>query len=261
MSESTAAVNASREGGVFRITLNRPESLNSVNDDLVEQLEAAVDAAAADPQVRVVVLSGNGRGFCSGADLKRERKDSAGDSVLDRANRIVQKLSTMDKPVVGAINGAAAGVGCSFALACDLVVAAPDAYFLLAFTNIGLMPDGGATALVPALVGRARAQEMALLGQKIPGPKAEQWGLIYHAATDADDFDTTVQNLIARFTEGPPLAFGLTKQAVNAATLDLLTAAQAREVEGQMGTLIPSNDFKEAVVAFKEKRKATFNGN
>lgn len=257
----TQTVQVENEGGIFRITLNRPDALNAVNIALATELEAALDRAAADDSVRVVVLSGNGRGFCSGADLNRDRNTEDSDSsddVLAKCNRITQKITAMAKPVVGAINGVAAGVGASFALACDLVVAKENAYFLLAFTNIALMPDGGATLLVPALVGRARAQEMALLGKRIPAAKAYEWGMIYRCANDAD-YDPTITELTDRFTHGAPLAFGLTKQAINAATIDLLVAAQEREGDGQRN-LTQSKDFAEAVLAFREKRPAHFTG-
>ncbi|PRZ42761.1 enoyl-CoA hydratase [Antricoccus suffuscus] len=261
MSETATEVRVEREGGVMRLVLNRPESLNSVNGPMTVQLENALDEAAKDPQVRVVVLTGEGRGFCSGADLQRDRSaDTSGnkESVLTVINRIIPKITALGKPVVGAINGAAAGVGASFALACDLVIAKESAYFLLAFARIGLMPDGGATLLVPALVGRSRAMEMALLADKIPAAKAEEWGLIYRSVPDAE-FDGTVNALVEKLVAGPTQSYAASKRAINTNTIALLEAALEAEEEGQT-KLLSTKDNAEGVLAFVEKRAAKFTG-
>ncbi len=261
MSETATEVRVEREGGVMRLVLNRPESLNSVNGPMTYQLESAFDEAAKDPQVRVVVLTGEGRGFCSGADLQRERaKDTSGnnESLLTVINRLIPKITGLNKPVVGAINGVAAGVGASFALACDLVIAKESAYFLLAFARIGLMPDGGATLLVPALVGRSRAMEMAMMADKIPAPKAEEWGLIYRSVPDGE-FDGAVKEVAEKLAAGPTQSYAASKRAINASTLALLEDALGREAEGQ-AKLQATNDSTEGVLAFVEKRAAKFTG-
>lgn len=262
MSDTASEVRVEREGGVMRLVLNRPKSLNSVNGPMTTQLENALDEAANDPQVRVVVLTGEGRGFCSGADLQRDRSaDNAGpakESVLTVINRIMPKITGLEKPVIGAINGVAAGVGASFALACDLVVAKESAYFLLAFARIGLMPDGGATLLVPSLVGRSRAMEMALLADKIPAAKAEEWGMIYRSVPD-DEFDAAVNELVEKLVAGPTRSYAASKRAINANTLSLLKAALDAEEEGQT-KLLASKDNAEGVAAFIEKRAAKFTG-
>ena len=261
MSETATEVRVEREGGVMRLVLNRPESLNSVNGPMTTQLESALDEAAKDPQVRVVVLTGEGRGFCSGADLQRDRSaDTSGkkESVLTVINRIIPKITALNKPVIGAINGAAAGVGASFALACDLVVAKESAYFLLAFARIGLMPDGGATLLVPSLVGRSRAMEMALLADKISAAQAEEWGLIYRSVPDSE-FDGAVNDLVAKLVAGPTQSYAASKRAINTNTLALLEAALDAEEEGQT-KLLSTKDNAEGVLAFVEKRAAKFTG-
>lgn len=251
-----------RDGAVLRITLNRPHVLNAVTEAVLVDLADVVEEAGADADVRVVVLTGAGRAFSSGADLGGDAAASAdnppGPGTILAANRLARALRDSPKPVVAAVNGPAAGVGCSIALACDLVVASETAYFLLAFVNIGLMPDGGATALVPANVGRARAMQMALLGERIPAATALDWGLV-HRVLPAADLDAAVEELAAKLAAGPPRALAATKRAVNAATLGQLDPALERELDGQSG-LLTTADFVEAVQAFGEKRTPKFTG-
>lgn len=249
--------------GVLRLTIDRPEVLNALTDTLSDELAARLEAAGADDAVRVVVLSGTGTAFCAGADIGSgadgvdavERFDV---SALDRANRIVRAIALLDKPVVAAVNGVAAGVGCSAALAADLAVVAESATFLLAFTRIGLMPDGGSTATVAASIGRARAMRMALLAEPLTAAEALDAGLVAQVVPDAG-FADAVDRVVRRLAAGPPLAHAATKKAVNAATLAGLEAALDRERSGQ-SVLLRTADAAEGMRAFGEKRRPRFTG-
>jgi enoyl-CoA hydratase len=245
--------------GVLRLTMNRPEHLNAMTAQMADRAAAELEGAAARDDVRVVLLAGAGDAFSSGADLSgADAHENFDVTALDRANRIIRAIVRLDKPVVAAVNGVAAGVGCSAALACDLVVAKESALFLLAFARIGLMPDGGATATVAAAVGRARAMRMALLGEGITGREAYDAGLVSHVAGD-DDFDATVEKLVRRLAGGAPLAHAATKKAVNAATLGHLEDALERERTGQ-AVLLRTQDVAEGMRAFGEKRRPVFRG-
>src|SRR6476659_898628 len=216
------ALSVARDGAVLQVSFIRPERLNAVTADGLDDLADLLQEAAEDTEVRVVVLSGEGRAFSSGADLQGDVSegpdDRPGVATLMAANRVVRALRGMPQPTIAAVNGPAAGVGCSLALACDLVVAAESAYFLLAFSRIGLMPDGGASATVAASVGRARAMRMALLAEALPAPEAFDAGLVTHLAPD-DSFPSLVDTLVRRLAAGPPLALAASKKAANAATL------------------------------------------
>jgi enoyl-CoA hydratase len=246
--------------GVLSVTLNRPESLNSLSQAMLDGIADAVDQAAVDAAVRVVKLAGAGRGFSSGAGISEE--DTAGhgtggpDAVLDAANRAVRSIVALPKPVVAVVQGPAAGVGVSLALAADIVMASENAFFMLAFTKIGLMPDGGASALIAAAIGRIRAHRMALLAERITAAEAYDWGLVtsVHPAEALDDHVTTV---LTTLSTGPAVALGKTKQAINAATLTELEAALEREREGQL-VLLRSADFREGTAAFQQRRQANF---
>lgn len=245
--------------GVLRLTLNRPGQLNAMTPAMSDRLAEELEGATSRDDVHVVLLTGAGSAFCSGADLSGADAHRNFDvTSLDRANRIVRAVVGLDKPCVAAVSGVAAGVGCSVALACDLVVAAESASFLLAFARIGLMPDGGATATVAASVGRARAMRLALLGEALSARDAYDYGLVSHLVPDAD-VDATVAGLLARLRGGPPLAYAATKRAVNAATLGQLHEALERERVGQ-SLLLRTDDAAEGMRAFREKRRPRFTG-
>lgn len=244
-------------GGVLRITFDRPDTLNALSADMLWTVEHAISRHELDENVRVAVISGEGRAFCSGADLSST--GSAPTPVtLDAANAVIAAIRRFPKPVVAVTRGPVAGVGVSLALVCDLVVSADDAFFLLAFTKIGLMPDGGSTALVAASIGRARAMRMALLAPRITAQEAVDWGLIA-MAVPADELEATASDVVQRILDGPALAFQETKFAVNEATLGGLENALRYERAGQ-ARLIRSEDFAEGTAAFREKRPPKFRG-
>ncbi|MGV9717344.1 MULTISPECIES: enoyl-CoA hydratase [Rhodococcus] len=257
MTDDLPGVDTTVDDGVLRVTLNRPSRMNAVKTETLEAIADAFEKYADDTSVRVAVLTGVGRAFCSGADLSgRDLSAPPSADTIDAANRAVAAIRVFPRPVVGAINGAAAGVGVSLALACDLTVAKESGYFLLAFTRVGLMPDGGASALVAASIGRARALKMALLAERLPAGEALASGLISDVYAD-DEFDSAVETLVHRLADGPSTAFASTKNAINDATLTELDHAFAREREGQL-VLLRSADFTEGVTAFQEKRTANF---
>lgn len=238
------------EGDVLTITFNRPEVFNAVDGAILDRAAAAVETT----QARVVVVTGAGRAFCAGADIKR----IAGGRTQQGGNRLVRAMLAAPRPIVAAVNGPAAGIGSSIALAADLTVAHESAYFLQAFVNIGLIPDGGGTELVAASIGRARANRMALLGERMPAEEAARIGLVDRCVPDAE-FAGEVQDLVARLASGPTVAYGLAKAALKAATLPGIDATLDRELalQEQLGD---TEDFAEGIAAFLEKRPARFEG-
>lgn len=247
------------DDGALWLTVNRPAQLNALTARMSDRVAEELEAAVGRDDVRVVVLTGTGDAFSSGADLSGEDAHENFDvTALDRANRIIRAVTSLPKPCVAAVNGVAAGVGCSVALACDLVVATESASFLLAFSRVGLMPDGGATATLAASVGRARAMRMALLAEPMSARDAYDAGLVSHLVAD-QKFEATVQNLVARLSAGPPLAYAATKKAVNGATLPLLEEALERERTGQT-ILLRTADVAEGMRAFGERRRPRFTG-
>lgn len=247
------------EDAVLWLTLDRPEVFNALTGEMADRLAELLEEATARDDVRVVVLTGTGPAFSTGADISGDAaREELDGSALDRANRIIRAIVRLDKPVVAAVNGIAAGVGCSAALAADIVVATESAAFLLAFARVGLMPDGGATATVAASIGRARAMRMGLLAEPLSAQEAYDAGLVTHVASDAD-FPDTVARIVRRLAAGPPLALAATKRAVNAATLAGLDPALEREKVGQT-LLLRTDDAAEGVAAFRDKRRPVFRG-
>lgn len=259
--EGIADLAVGLDDGVLTVTLNRPNSLNSLTAPMLQAFAATLEHAAGDPRVRVVRIGGAGRGFCSGAGISEEDHANPGAAgpptdVLDGANRCIRAIANLPQPSVAVVQGAAAGVGVSLALACDVVIASEKAFFMLAFTKIGLMPDGGASALIAAAVGRIRAMRMALLAERISAREAYDWGLV-SSVHPAEEFDAEVDKVIATLVAGPAVALRKTKDAINAATLTKLKAALERETAGQL-VLLKSADFREGTHAFQQRRVAKF---
>jgi enoyl-CoA hydratase len=247
------------DDGALWLTLNRPEQFNALTGEMVVEAIQQLRGATERDEVRVVVLTGTGGAFSAGADLggaDAQEKYDAGS--VDAANHVIRAITELDKPVVCGLNGIAAGVGMSVALACDLVVATESAALTLAFTKIGLMPDGGATATVAVSVGRARAMRLALLSDLLSAREAYDAGLVSHVFAD-DAYAEGLNKIVRRLATGAPLAFAATKKAVNAATLGGLEDAFARERSGQ-SVLLRTEDVAEGMRAFAEKRRPEFNG-
>ena len=259
---SHQTIDLTSDGPASRILLNRPEPLNAWNEQFGLDLLDAGRKVADDDSIRALLVTGAGRGFSSGADLK-EQRGSGEDGLPDLSARlreiyhpIITGLREMPKPVVAAVNGPAVGIGCSLALAADLIVAAESAYFLLAFVNIGLGLDGGASALLPAMVGHARAFEFAYKGERLPAAKACEWGLV-NEVLPREELRDAAGALAARFAAGPPGSYASIKRMINAsayaefeAHLDVEAVEQQRRAE--------SADFVEGVLAFMQKRPAQF---
>jgi 2-(1,2-epoxy-1,2-dihydrophenyl)acetyl-CoA isomerase len=254
-----------RDGGVGRITLNRPESLNAWNKDLGRLMKDAVTQRATDPGVRAVLVTGAGRAFSSGADLKAEFDPDPDDGLPDIRRRlrdlyhpVIAGIRTLEKPVVAAVNGPAVGIGASLAFACDLVLAAESSYFALAFVNIGLMPDGGSTLFVPAAAGKARAFQMALLGDRITAATAVEWGLANAVHSD-ERLSDEAGALARRLAEGPTRSYAGSKRALNRMLYPDLEGQLELEAELQHA-IARTGDFVEGVSAFVEKRAPAFQG-
>jgi 2-(1,2-epoxy-1,2-dihydrophenyl)acetyl-CoA isomerase len=253
-----------QDGPVGRITLNRPDSLNAWTAEFGDTLGQVINGPAADESVRAVLITGAGRGFSSGADLKAGFEAHPGDGMPDVKKELelyhlaITGIRRLPKPVVAAVNGAAVGIGASLAFACDLVLAAESAFFGLAFVNIGLMPDGGSTLFVPTAVGKARAFEMAMLGERIPAPKALEWGLVNQVHPD-EHIQREADVLIERLANGPTLSYAGTKEALNRMLYPNMDDQLALEADIQH-RLARTRDFMEGVGAFVEKRQPAFTG-
>jgi 2-(1,2-epoxy-1,2-dihydrophenyl)acetyl-CoA isomerase len=253
-----------QDGGVGRLTLNRPERLNAWTVEFGEELKHVIEGPAADPSVRAVLISGAGRGFSSGADLKEgfEPADDGRPDIRKRLHEVyhpvIVGIRRIDKPVVAAVHGPAVGIGCSLALACDLILAAESGYFGLAFVNIGLMPDGGSTLFVPASVGKARAFQMAFLGERVPAQQALDWGLI-NAVHPDDELVNEAGALVESFAAGPTRAYASAKKALNQMIYPNLDEQLEVEMELQHA-LGRTDDFLEGGLAFVEKREPVFKG-
>lgn len=246
---------------VATITFNRPERLNACSLDMAEDIADALDHLG---DARVLVLKGEGRAFCSGADLaaRGERPVTGGQGsyiALTRVyNPMMLKLIRLELPIITAVQGAAAGIGCSMALAGDFVLAGKSGYFLQAFVNIGLVPDGGSSWLLPRLIGKARATRMMMLGEKIMGPQAEDWGLIYKCTED-DALEGEVAALAARLAAGPTVSYATMRKNILIGLENGLSETLMAEAEGQR-IAGSSADAAEGGLAFLEKRKAEFKG-
>ena len=244
---------------VATVTIARPEKLNALSAQTVDELRSAVEEAPKSG-ARCLLLTGEGRGFSSGADLTSGGglPADAGEALDKHFNPLVEALFALPIPVVAAVNGAAAGAGCSLALAADIVIAARSAYFLQAFVNIGLIPDAGATWLLPRLAGRARAMEMMMLGERIPAEQAQQWGLISRVVDD-EYLTSEAVALATRLAQGPTMALGLIRKLAREAERLPLTEALGAERVAQREAG-HTEDFKQAVLSFLQKQQPRFEG-
>jgi len=255
-----------RTGPAAKIVLNRPARMNAWSNALSRDLLEVLRDLASDDDVRAVMVTGAGKAFCSGADLKEGMENALAnggaldtDGILTRwYHPIVTTIREMPKPVISAVNGPAAGAGLSLALAADLVVAKQSAYFVLAFVNIGLVPDGGASLFVPARIGFARAAEMAMLGEQVPAPRAADIGLI-NAFWPDEEFEKNAEALLLRLSNGPTRSHAGTKRELNHWLYSRMAEHLALEASIQ-GEVAQSKDFAEGITAFLEKRPAHFTG-
>jgi 2-(1,2-epoxy-1,2-dihydrophenyl)acetyl-CoA isomerase len=248
--------------GVGRVTLNRPDQLNATTRKMAQELTAVVARAAEDDEIRVVLITGAGRAFSAGADLKDEwptTLDGAPDTSANLThwwNPLILSLRRLPKPVIAAVNGPAAGFSCGMALACDFIVAAESAYFLLAFAKIGLVPDGGTSVTVPARIGLTRATKMAMLADKLPAPEALEWGLITEVFPD-DEFAAGAAALAQRLATGPTNTYAAIKALFNRQLLPALEGQLGAEASAQFQRGIHP-EHAEGKAAFREKRAADF---
>jgi 2-(1,2-epoxy-1,2-dihydrophenyl)acetyl-CoA isomerase len=259
-------VNVRVQDGAATVELNRPEVLNAWNAQLGTDLMAALGQLAADEAVRAVLLTGAGRAFSSGADLRDltggyttpDGRPDVYRTLTERYHPIMKAIREMPKPVIAAVNGPAVGIGCSLALCCDLILAAESAYFLLAFVNIGLAPDGGSSLFVPTRVGMARASELALLGERLAARAALEWGLINRVFADGE-LAAGAAELHERLASGPTRSYAASKRQLNNwlyARIDEQLELEA-QIQREMSA---SEDFLEGAMAFAEKRKPRFSG-
>lgn len=256
-----------RQGAVARITLNRPEVLNGLNQTLFRELNEAFDAVAADAEVRAVLLTGAGRAFCSGADLSAPRTappggdigDGVAENMHEVINPLIRRIADLPKPVVAAVNGVTAGGGVGLALACDIVVAAKSASFIQVFgPRLGIVPDMGCTWFLPRLVGRARALGLALLGDRLPAEKAAEWGLVW-AVVEDEALLPHAGAIAAQLAAGPTRGFGLIKKAMQVSEDNDLGQQLSVEAESQR-LAFRTHDTMEGITAFLQKRAANFTG-
>ncbi|NKI18641.1 2-(1,2-epoxy-1,2-dihydrophenyl)acetyl-CoA isomerase [Spongiibacter sp. KMU-166] len=252
------------EAGVAVITLNRPDTLNSFTVDMHLEFRDALTRCAEDQQIRCVLLTGEGRGFCAGQDLNDravspgEASPDLGESVEKYYNPMIRLITTMEKPVVCAVNGVAAGAGANIALACDIVIAARSASFIESFCKLGLIPDSGGTWHLPRLLGMARAKAVAMLGPEISAEQAQQWGMIWDVADDENLIEAAI-TLAKLLATQPTKGFAYTKQALHASATNSLDEQLELE-KALMRSAGQTEDYKEGVNAFMNKRKPEFVG-
>lgn len=261
MSEHTIQLKVMNQ--VAYVVLNRPEVFNSFNREMALSMQAALDQCASDALIRAIVITGNGKAFCAGQDLKEvvspELNPGFRKILEEHYNPIVQRIRTIEKPVIAAVNGVAAGAGANIALTCDIVLASEKASFIQAFSKIGLIPDSGGTFFLPRLIGFQRASALAMTGDKVTAEEALQMGMVYKVVNE-ESFETSVQQLAEQLAQMPTKALGLTKRLLNESLTNDLNTQLALESDLQIEAS-ESNDYNEGVTAFVEKRKPQFKGN
>ena len=261
---SNSTIEKSTLNGVLKIVLNRPEVLNSFNYEMAEEVQDAFKEAETNAEIRCVLLTANGKAFCAGQDLKevteiaKDPDRELSEVVHHTYNPIIRAIRNLEKPVVCAVNGTAAGAGANIALACDIVIAAEDAKFIQSFSNIGLIPDSGGTYFLPRLIGLARATELAFTGRPVKAPEAVEMGMIYKSVP-AEELNNEATSLCEKFAKMPTRGYGLTKKGFNAGfSNDLNTQLDLEaELQAEAGS---TEDYDEGVQAFLEKRKPEFKG-
>ncbi|WP_114490783.1 enoyl-CoA hydratase-related protein [Candidatus Ulvibacter alkanivorans] len=248
--------------GVATLTLNRPETFNSFNREMALLLQEALKACENDSDIRAIVLVGNGKAFCAGQDLKEVTTPDLNPGfkkiLEEHYNPIIKQIRTIEKPIIAAVNGVAAGAGANIALACDIVLASEKASFIQAFSKIGLIPDSGGTFFLPRIIGFQKASALMMLGDKVTAQEAEQLGMVYKVIA-SEEFMETVQTLATTVAQMPTKALGLTKRLMNASMTNDLSAQLAMESKLQIESA-QSEDYQEGVNAFVEKRKPKFKG-
>jgi len=249
------------EGSVLKITLNRPDKFNSFNREMALALQDALDKAAIDKSIRAVLLTGEGKAFCAGQDLS-EAIDANGPGieniVREHYNPIILKIRKLEKPVVCAVNGVAAGAGANIALACDVVIAAASVSFIQAFSKIGLIPDSGGTFFLPRLIGFGKASALMMLGDKVSATDAERMGMIYKVTEDAN-LQSDAMTISKTLGDMPTKAMGLTKRLLNESLENTIEKQLSYEADVQVQATL-THDYTEGVNAFLEKRKPIFKG-
>jgi enoyl-CoA hydratase len=264
--QATSDLLINHADSILSVRLNAPQRLNALSAAAFDAIAEAVDRASRDRRIRAVVLNGEGRAFCAGADLgdmaatglDKPNTVEVDPTTLDAVGRLTTAVTNCHKPVVCGLNGIAAGVGASIALACDLIIAKRSAAFLLSFSKVGLMPDGGATALVAASIGRHRALSLALLAEPLSADDAATAGLVY-AVVDDEQFDDVLDAVTGRLVAGPVRALAETKRAINTTTLHALPEALQRERESQLN-LMAGAEYREGATAFLQRRVPDFRG-
>ncbi|SDJ09546.1 short chain enoyl-CoA hydratase /Enoyl-CoA hydratase [Frankineae bacterium MT45] len=259
------SLGVARRGAAARIEFRRPQQLNALDRELSVELLRVLRELGSDEEVRSILITGAGTAFSAGADIKTGLSGAA-EGEIERglrevSNATIMALREMPKPVIAAVQGAAAGIGCSVALACDLVIASESAYFLLAFANLGLTADGGASLTVPARVGMGRAFVMALLAERVPAAEALSWGLADRVVPDAE-LSAITEDLVLRLAAGPTLSYAATKQLINRSALGGLSGlAEQLDLEASLqGRMTTTDDFAAATAAFTQKQRPTFTG-
>ncbi len=250
------------ENNIAKIILNRPEVFNSFNREMALRLQDTFDACEANPEVRAIVLTGNGKAFCAGQDLKEvtspELNPGFKKILEEHYNPIIKRIRSIKKPIIAAVNGVAAGAGANIALACDVVVANEKASFIQAFSLIGLVPDSAGTFFLPRLIGFQKASALMMLGDKISAEEAERLGMIYKYVS-SEEFEETIEKLALKMAQMPTKALGMIKELLNKSITNTLEQQLDLESKYQIEAA-QSEDYKEGVSAFMEKRKPNFKG-